>query len=101
MTSENKMTTKEQVIEALKKVEDPELMIDVWTLGLIYDIKVETENVKIKMTFTSPMCPYGPMLVDDMKRKLADVGVKQTDVEVVFNPPWQPSEQVKEMLGME
>ena len=95
------MTTKEHVIEALKKVEDPELMIDVWTLGLIYDIKVETDCVKIKMTFTSPMCPYGPMLVDDMKRKLADIGVRQADVEVVFSPPWQPSEQVKEMLGIE
>ncbi|MBI4016086.1 MAG: metal-sulfur cluster assembly factor [Candidatus Aenigmarchaeota archaeon] len=94
------MTTKEQVIEALKKVEDPELMIDVWTLGLIYDIDLQADNLKIKMTFTSPMCPYGPMLVEEMKRKLAETGVKQTDVEVVFNPPWQPSEEVKEILGI-
>ncbi|MBI4148052.1 metal-sulfur cluster assembly factor [Candidatus Woesearchaeota archaeon] len=94
------MITKDNVIEALKKVEDPELLIDVWTLGLIYDMVVQESDVNIKMTFTSPLCPYGPLLVEDMKRKLADIGVKQTHVEIVFEPPWQPNEEVKEMLGL-
>ncbi len=95
------MTTKAEVIEALKKVADPELMIDVWTLGLIYNIEIIKDAVKIKMTFTSPMCPYGPMLVEELKQKVSETGIKRTDVEVVYDPPWQPSEEVKEMLGMD
>lgn len=94
------MTTKEQVIEALKKVEDPELMIDVWTLGLIYDIDLQADNLKIKMTFTSPMCPYGPMLVDELKGKLTSKGFKTVNVEIVFEPVWQPSEELRMMLGV-
>jgi len=94
------MITKEQAIEVLKKVEDPELSIDVWTLGLIYGIETKEEGIDIKMTFTSPLCPYGPMLVDDIKRRLTDLGAKTVNVEIVVTPPWEPSEHVKELLGM-
>ena len=94
------MIPKEKVIELLKTIEDPELFIDVWTLGLIYELDVKETDVTIKMTFTSPMCPYGPMLVDDIKRKLTDAGVQKTNVEIVFTPPWEPSEEVKEILGV-
>ena len=58
------MVEKQQVIDALKLVTDPELNIDVWTLGLIYDIILE-DGIKIVMTFTTPLCPYGPELVED------------------------------------
>ena len=79
---------------------DPELFVDVWTLGLIYDVQIEQNEVKIKLTFTSPMCPYGPQMVDELKEQIKAKGAAKVDVEVVFEPPWQPSEELKEMLGM-
>ncbi len=100
------MVTRETIIEVLKTIEDPELFIDIWFLGLIYniDIKEAPEGkslVKIEMTFTSPMCPAGPQMVheiDDKVKKLE--GVAAVDVSVTFVPPWEPSEEVKGMLGM-
>ncbi len=97
--------------KAFKQCFDPELNIDVWTLGLIYDTKIEKAMeskegeekkvcAKILMTFTSPFCPYGPQLVDDLKEKIKAAGVKEVQVEVTFDPPWQPSEELKTMMGM-
>ena len=96
------MPTREQLIESLKKVFDPEINIDVWALGLIYDLKTETDGiVKIKMTLTTPMCPYGPALIENVKSEVKKLeGVKDVEVEVVFEPPWQPSEELKMQLGM-
>ena len=94
------MITKEQVIEVMKTCNDPELNLDIWTLGLVYNIDLVNEDVKIKMTFTSPMCPYGPMMVEELKEKLTQAGLKNTDVEIVFSPPWQPSAELREMLGV-
>lgn len=93
------IVTKEQVIEVLKKCNDPELQIDIWTLELVYDIQLEEDKIHIKMTFTSPMCPYGPMLVDEVKTKLEALGVK-VEVEVVFDPPWKPSDDLRALLGV-
>lgn len=93
--------SKELIIEALKTVEDPELFLDIWFLGLIYGIEIEGGKVGIKLTFTSPMCPAGPMLIDQVKTKVGAVpGVTEVQVEVVFSPPWQPSEDVKALLGL-
>ncbi len=92
--------TKDEAIKALKGCFDPELQIDVWTLGLVYDLQVEQENVKIKMTLTSPACPYGPALLADMKSKLTNSGAKSVDIELVFDPPWKPSQEVQDMLGI-
>jgi len=94
------MITREHVIEALKTCLDPELGIDVWTLGLIYKIDLEKQNVMITMTFTSPMCPYGPLLVEQIKNALKGAGAHDAKMEITFDPPWQPSEEVKELLGM-
>ncbi|MBX7143987.1 MAG: metal-sulfur cluster assembly factor [Oligoflexia bacterium] len=95
------MVSKEQVIEALKTVQDPEIFLDIWFLGLIYSISIDGDKVSIEMTFTSPMCPAGPMLIDDVKSKVGQLpGVASVDVKVVFTPPWQPSDEVKAMLGM-
>lgn len=91
---------KEQAIEALKKVMDPELAIDIWTLGLIYDIKIEKDKVTIAMTFTNPLCPYGPQLAADTKNELKKIGFKTVEIEFTFNPPWKPSEEVKMLLGL-
>ena len=92
--------TKETVIEALKQCYDPEIQIDVWTLGLIYNLDVDNDNVKIKMTFTTPACPYGPVLIDEIKTKLTSIGVKAVDIEIVFDPPWKPSEDLRALLGI-
>jgi len=95
------MATKEEVTEILKKINDPEINIDIWTLELIYDVNVENDKVKIKMTFTSPMCPYGPMLVEEIKTKVREVqGVKEVEVDVTFDPPWKPSEELRATLGV-
>ena len=95
------MPTKEEVIEALKTVNDPEIQIDVWTLELIYNIDVKESAVNIKMTFTTPMCPYGPMLLEEIKARVSELkGVKGVDIEVTFDPPWQPSEQLRATLGV-
>lgn len=93
--------TRDQVIEALKTVEDPELFLDIWFLGLIYSIEIDEGLVKIDMTFTSPMCPAGPLLLDKVKTAVGAIpGVTEVKPTVVFNPPWTPSEEVKALVGM-
>lgn len=96
------MPTKDQVIDALRNCMDPELHIDVWTLEIIYDIQISDEgSVYIKMTFTTPFCPYGPALVKDIETKVKAVeGVKDVQVEVVFDPPWKPSDDLLDMMAM-
>jgi metal-sulfur cluster biosynthetic enzyme len=93
--------TEGPIVEALKKVVDPEIGIDVYTLGLIYDVRQDGASVQIKMTLTTPMCPYGPMLVDNVKAEIGSVkGVGRVEVELVFDPPWIPSEELRAMLGV-
>lgn len=95
------MVTKKDVIKVLKTVNDPEIMIDVWALGLIYEIKIEKSTVFIEMTFTTPMCPYGPMLIDMIESELKnELKVKKVEIEIVFDPPWQPNEDLKAAFGV-
>ena len=95
------MPTKDKIIEVLKKVEDPEIHIDIWTLELIREVKVEGEKVKIKMTLTTPACPYGPALIQEVESSIKMIpGVSSVEIELVFSPPWQPSDAVKETLGL-
>jgi len=94
--------TRDQVIEVLKKIEDPELFLDIWFLGLIYNIDIDDQNkVMIDMTFTTPLCPAGPMLIEQVQQGVRQIpGVNSVAVNIVFTPPWEPSEEVKGMLGM-
>lgn len=98
------MVEKEQVIEVLGKVMDPEINYDVWSLGLIYNIEIEGNKVMILMTFTTPMCPYGPALMDDIRRQISAIeGVGEVQIELTFNPVWGPdkmSEEAKIALGI-
>lgn len=95
------MITKDQVIEVLKTIEDPEIFLDIWFLGLIYKIEIVEQKVFIEMTFTTPLCPAGPMLISEVQTKVGKLeGVAAVDVKIVFTPPWQPSDEVKGMLGM-
>ena len=101
--------TEQQVFEALKPIEDPELHLSIVDLGLIYGVDVspqpEGDEVKLTMTFTSPFCPYGPQLKASVQRTAATLpGVKSAIVNIVFTPPWDPrtmaSEDCKIALGL-
>ncbi len=89
-----------KAIETLKTIHDPEVGLDIWNLELIYDLQMKNNMIQVFMTFTSPLCPYGPELVDTVKEKLLAAGFKHVDVEIVIDPPWVPSEYVKELLGL-
>ena len=98
------MVTKEQVMETLKQCYDPEIPVNVVDLGLIYDIKIEGDEVRIKMTLTAPGCPMHSFIARDIKQRVERLaGVKEANVEVVWDPPWNPSmmsENAKRILGL-
>ena len=80
-----------KVIEVIKTCYDPEIPVDIWELGLIYEIKINEENeVNIKMTLTSPSCPVAETLPPDVEQKIREIeGVKSSSVEITFEPPWE------------
>ena len=84
--------TKDDIINALKTVYDPEIPVNVWDLGLIYDVIISPDNVVIKMTFTSPTCPMMEELLEQVRSVASAVtgGVPVT-VELVWDPPWDLS----------
>jgi metal-sulfur cluster biosynthetic enzyme len=99
--------TREQVFEALKPVQDPELRLGVVDLGLVYDAEIANggKDVTIKMTLTSPGCPFGPMILSTIHEVTALIpGVENVQVELVWEPPWNPavmaSDEVKDILGI-
>jgi len=87
------MTKKEQIIDEIKKIYDPELPVNIYELGLIYDVKVENDNfVKIKMTLTTPNCPVAESLPKEVKDSAMQVeGIEEVDLNLVFEPPWEKS----------
>lgn len=97
------MATKEEVVDALRTVEDPELGMDIVDLGLMYDVELENGRVKVIHTLTSMGCPVGPMIqqqIDEVVRALP--GVDDVEVELTWDPPWTPdkmSEDAKFILG--
>jgi metal-sulfur cluster biosynthetic enzyme len=97
------MPTKEEVVDALRQVEDPELWMDIVDLGLMYDVELENGKVKVVHTLTSMGCPVGPMIqqqIDEVVRALP--GVNDVEVELTWDPPWTPekmSEDAKFILG--
>ncbi len=97
------MATKEDVIAALETVVDPELNLDIWNLGLIYNVEVDESTVNIDLTLTTPMCPVGPMIVSNTKEAVEKVdGVELANIEMVWDPPWDMemmSEDLRFMLG--
>lgn len=98
--------TKEAIIAVLKLVQDPEIHLSIIDLGLVYDIHVEPEGkVQIKMTLTTPACPYGEILVGQAHRAVAELeGVKEVEINLVWDPPWDPKEMcsdtAKDVLGI-
>jgi FeS assembly SUF system protein len=101
----DKKALKEAVIEELKTVFDPEVPVNIWELGLIYEINVtDNKEVNILMTLTSPNCPVAESLPMEVQQKAAAVpGVKEADVELTFEPSWDEtmiSDEGKFELGM-
>mgnify|MGYP001826966986 FL=1 len=83
--------TEKDVRTALKTVKDPELNIDLVTLGLVYDIEVDDTQVHATISLTSPMCPVAEQIVADAKTAILGVdGVDDAEVQLTFNPPWTP-----------
>tara|TARA_Y100000385_G_C12675135_1_gene459645 strand:- start:156 stop:515 length:360 start_codon:yes stop_codon:yes gene_type:complete len=103
------MEMKEKIINVLKKCFDPEIPIDLWNLGLIYDINLKEENnlydVNIIMSLTTPGCSMGQHMADDIKSKLNPINnIKNVHVNVTFDPPWKPemmTDFAREKLGFE
>ena len=80
---------KEEIIENIKKVFDPEIPVNIYELGLIYDIKIDNGDVEVIMTLTSPFCPVAGSLPKEVAARVSEVeGVKKANVELVFEPPW-------------
>lgn len=94
------MLTKELIIEQIKMIIDPDIGIDIWTMGLIYDIQIREENVDIIMTFTTPFCPSAPVLQEQIRDQLESVGAKNVNITVTFEPPWKPTDELREILGI-
>jgi metal-sulfur cluster biosynthetic enzyme len=96
--------TEKDIRAALKAVKDPELNLDLVVLGLVYDIEVDADDVKVTMSLTSPMCPVAEQIVDDARAAVLGVeGVETADVQLTFSPPWTPermSPLIRSSLGL-
>jgi metal-sulfur cluster biosynthetic enzyme len=93
----------DDVMEALENVIDPELGLDFVSLGLVYNVEIEGNDVHITFTLTTPGCPIGPQVTEQMKEFVTEVeGVEKVFPKMVFTPPWSPermSEDAKFALG--
>ncbi len=97
------MVTREDVVEALRGVEDPELGMDIVELGLFYDAEIENGRVRVRHSLTSMGCPAGPMIQEGIYEAVSSLpGVDEVEVELTFDPPWTPdlmSDDAKFILG--
>jgi FeS assembly SUF system protein len=104
MTKINTQDLGEKIVKELKSIFDPEIPVDIYELGLIYDVFVNEDNdVKILMTLTSPNCPVAESLPQEVEEKIRSIDeVKTAEVEITFDPPWTKdlmSEEAKLELG--
>lgn len=93
-----------RLLDALRQVIDPELMINVVDLGLVYSVIAEESKVKVEMTLTSPACPAGPQIVQQSKQALERLeGVSEAEIRLVLSPPWTPdrmTDEARDQLGI-
>lgn len=98
------MVSEEEVWAALKQVIDPEIGLSIVDIGLIYEVKVEKDGVKVKMTLTNPMCPMQSYLKGEVEKAISKLPeVKKATVELVFEPAWTPermSAEARKKLGL-
>lgn len=98
------MATEEEMIDALKTVIDPELMVNIVDLGLVYDVKKEESSAIMEMTLTSPSCPAGPQIVQQAKTALESLEeIETAEITLTMTPPWSPdrmTEDARDQLGI-
>ena len=104
MTPEERLNIEERIITMLKTVYDPEIPVDIYNLGLIYNIDLSDEgNLTVDMTLTAPNCPAADFIVEDTRIKIESIeGVNRVDIRIVFEPEWNKdmmSEEAKLDLG--
>ena len=93
--------TKQHIQSIIETVIDPELGIDIFTMGLIYDILITDQKCKITMTYTTPLCPHGESMKKEMLVALSEEYPEmQFDIIVTFEPKWQPSDDLRTLLGV-
>ena len=96
--------TEDQVVEVLRTIFDPEIPVNIYEMGLIYDIEIDGGRVEVKMTLTSPACPVAGTLPGEVEAKIEGLpGIERAAVEIVWDPVWNPgmmSEAAKLELGM-
>ena len=105
LTAEETLAIEERAVQMLRTVFDPEIPVDIYSLGLIYKIDLDDEgNMSVDMTLTAPNCPAADFIVDDARIKLESIeGVKSVDIRIVFEPEWNKdmmSEEAKLELGL-
>lgn len=95
------MLAKDDVISVCQTIIDPEVNLDIYTLGLIYNIEVTPEqDINILMTYTTPLCPFGGEMQEELKTALSVLNPKAINIELTFNPPWKVSDELREALGV-
>lgn len=98
------MADEVQLLDALKQVIDPELMVNIVDLGLVYDISQEERTVSVDMTLTSPACPAGPQIMQQSKMALEQLeDVDEANIKLVMSPPWTPermTDDARDQLGI-
>lgn len=92
----------QRVVETIKTCYDPEIPVDIWELGLIYEINIDDENnLKVRMTLTSPSCPVAETLPPEVEQKLREIpGINSAKIELTFEPPWE-KEMMSEVAQLE
>ena len=86
------MELKEKIIKEIKKIYDPEIPVNIYELGLIYNVLVKERSVKVTMTLTSPNCPVAESLPKEVKDSIMEIdGVDKVDLDLVWEPPWDKS----------
>jgi metal-sulfur cluster biosynthetic enzyme len=100
------MITKDEVKESLMAVVDPELGIDIVSLGLVRDVIFgkwdgdRYEHITVLMTLTSPLCPFADAILEEVEDTISILGFGQGRVELTFNPPWEATDELKMLLGL-
>ena len=98
------MASEVELLEALRQVIDPELMVNIVDLGLIYDVSLADGKVQVEMTLTSPACPAGPQLIQQSKMALEQLeDVEAAEIKLVMSPPWSPermTDEARDQLGI-
>ena len=98
------MADETQLIEALKQVIDPELMINIVDLGLVYEVSQEERTANVEMTLTSPACPAGPQIIQQSKMALEQLeDIDEAKIKLVMSPPWSPermTDEARDQLGI-